>query len=123
MASNLPLPMHASPLTTALDRYQTRLTALEQAPTPLAIAPILDTLYARDRLEPALAQTPYLSSDRLSHILALDQRLQHQAHRITQAINLPDCRAALPSPPSTWWPFWKPIVNQQSQPRSRSITC
>ncbi|NEO44225.1 MAG: tetratricopeptide repeat protein [Moorea sp. SIO4A3] len=72
----------------------------------------LEILCARDALNNALTQEPFIPAELLECIHELDAQLQQQGQRIDQALELSTYRHSLPAKPKGWW--W--YLDQQSPP-------
>ncbi|NEO78313.1 tetratricopeptide repeat protein [Moorena sp. SIO4G3] len=72
----------------------------------------LEILCARDALNNALTQEPFIPAELLECIHELDAQLQQHKQRIYQALELSSYRNSLPAKPKGWW--W--YLDQQRPP-------
>lgn len=98
-----PFKSRRNPLQFALVRYRLALESLDTPQTSLSTEQALEILSARDALENVLKAQEQVSVDILSQVMQLDLRLKQETYRITQRLNLPDCRASLPVSTQQWW--------------------
>ncbi|NEO41913.1 MAG: tetratricopeptide repeat protein [Moorea sp. SIOASIH] len=101
------MPYH----TLVLSQYRAALQSLA-TDSPLTDQQALEILCARDALNNALTQEPFIPAELLECIHELDAQLQQQGQRIDQALELSTYRHSLPAKPKGWW--W--YLDQQRPP-------
>ena len=101
------MPYH----TLVLSQYRAALQSLA-TDSPLSDQQALEILCARDALNNALTQEPFIAAELLECIHELDAQLQQHKQRIDQALELSSYRHSLPAKPKGWW--W--YLDQQRPP-------
>ncbi|NJL85070.1 MAG: tetratricopeptide repeat protein [Leptolyngbyaceae cyanobacterium SM1_1_3] len=94
----------------AIEKYESKISALEKSAPDLSVEKILDTLIARDVIY-ALAKSKTRGFSISPATLAdLDYRLRAQAEFIAQAADLAELRSSFhPTTDAWWWYFEAPI--------------
>lgn len=101
--NNFNLSSRTVPLQLALVRCEKAWEYLDSPNNPRSTEKALEILSARDALKNVLKTQEPVSVDILSQVMQLDLRLKQNAGKILKALNLPEYRESLPTPPQDWW--------------------
>ena len=97
-------------LETALERYDSTLSAIEVADLHLSADQALDVLLARDDLRTIFAETRLESTPQMAKLIKLDNRLKQQASAISRVAPLDDWRNSRQPAEDAWWWFFQSDV-------------
>ena len=114
MDSPTPIP---SSFKTLLESYQATLNSLDNQQEKLKKEQALAILMARDTLQKKLEQLTNISTKIFTELMAEDQRLKHNAYKLTEVLNLSEYRESLLISDQAWW--WYLDSRESSHPWNR----
>lgn len=93
----------------AITNYEQALKTLNNTDSNATIEPVLDVLFARDRLESLLiADESNITAKALVQVVDLDAQLKNLSQVITGQKQLKNCRNSIKPPEKSWWWFLAP---------------
>ena len=113
---NSPTPIPPS-FNTLLKSYQATLNSLDNNQEKLKKEQALAILMARDTLQKQLEQLTDISIEIFTELMAEDQRLKHNAYKLTEVLNLSEYRESLLISDQAWW--WYLDSRESSHPWNR----
>ena len=103
--------MSASRLKHVLERYEAKLTIIEQTTPEPSEDQVVEVLVARDVVHTELDNELITNTEEIVAVKHLDDRLKKQADRIVRNVNLADWRTSLhPSEEAWWWSLERFVV-------------